>query len=1044
MLKQGAGRYGSDQYQQGTEIRLVLHRLIALLSRELGSSPADGLSLIHPPKRGGKDPTLKVNAKHLMDKAVEAIRAKRLVLLDPVPQIPRGVERRFGGYLAEPGRASQAIRTLYQRIEEELLQVLQQNHLALNPIGPQLADLAGRLQTQPEILKTFQGALPIRLQPLTLAPLGRSNQARLLICREQISCDLLSAFIDGIIAYARAANWLDESSVQDYRVRLRQLVEEPASTSRRFIEFLDSSLARVRLRFARRLLQRLADTQGHMPSDPGFDLFQEYVQRIEWLIEWIESGEIDGRLDLSAYFGERAGLIDLEEWVNSTSFFSCLPLWPEWFSQAAETRAEGYQPWAVERQIVWRFRVNGRNPETGQSAFVSRILSLAEQLRLGEWGQLDESEFLGIPRRALAQWLFLCLVIPRGEPLTQQNYLAFIEKIFRGIEGKLKQGSRLTLQAYWQEWRNGFIEHSARRIDQARRAMVARLRALGGLRLEDLRECYTVGCRSEVLDPSNIKLNIQSRHGLPDPIRSSTPDEERARWFRGIQVVSDQQALADVFLSFQVEISGEQYGLEPTGSMNELFAQRLLDRLSLPIFFRPYAAEKGQTKDPTQSLKLPHSLEIYYSVSAFCSEDPKERATAALTLALISALVILALIRCLDPKDEIRPQILLLRLHLEEEDALYAAVQAVELMLAHAWDTRSQGIIYQPQLQINDSQYKYRKAGMLAACTAGLPLSFDWPGSLNRLAILTLSARPCSASEEGTSRWLLISRAYRLIRSNPHDPRQGQMALAGMESLFSRSDLAKDSADLIVQWLVRLKQAGFQDILLIYHHLGAKRIGAAALANAFWTDHEVYARLRQRIPEGIYLYLIQRTVLPVTRFATRPPGCSCYEISDLKGLNGLRLFEEKVGRSLLPVYSFATFHVVGDQDEHPQSALCSYFMLSDVAWSELAEQESARARLMGVGGTENVRASLIAGLRMLHFFESEAPIRRSVWVPTLDPYSWLQPQGVEKAGEVLWGKEGGGKLYLSLNAALTHVAECLEIGHLVSNAEGSADDFIQS
>ena len=131
-------------------------------------------------------------------------------------------------------------------------------------------------------------------------------------------------------------------------------------------------------------------------------------------------------------------------------------------------------------------------------------------------------------------------------------------------------------------------------------------------------------------------------------------------------------------------------------------------------------------------------------------------------------------------------------------------------------------------------------------------------------------------------------------------------------------------------------------------------------------------------------------------------------------------------RSILPVYTFATLAVVGQDDERPQSGFCTYFYdaeqrISDIEVAKLTEQN-----ILGLGGRDGIRKSLVSVLRAIHFMESEKPASKLVQLPVLDPYGWVAPVKRSTAGELpVMTRRGGRTVLLSLPAVLAHVTKVL-------------------
>jgi hypothetical protein len=130
-------------------------------------------------------------------------------------------------------------------------------------------------------------------------------------------------------------------------------------------------------------------------------------------------------------------------------------------------------------------------------------------------------------------------------------------------------------------------------------------------------------------------------------------------------------------------------------------------------------------------------------------------------------------------------------------------------------------------------------------------------------------------------------------------------------------------------------------------------------------------------------------------------------------------------RDIIPVYTFATLHVI-EEEKRPQSGFCVYFLLSDQRVSDITWTERARQHLLNPEGNSPVHPCLISVLRGLHFIEAEQGVKGGQFIPVLDPFSWISPSTKEAAGEVeILHSRRRGRVHLSYPALLTHIAQVL-------------------
>jgi len=181
----------------------------------------------------------------------------------------------------------------------------------------------------------------------------------------------------------------------------------------------------------------------------------------------------------------------------------------------------------------------------------------------------------------------------------------------------------------------------------------------------------------------------------------------------------------------------------------------------------------------------------------------------------------------------------------------------------------------------------------------------------------------------------------------------------------------------------------------------------------------------KRFPD-VHLYPLRRDVFPATRLRKRQSTESGFEVLRYDAHQKMYLESaQNVLRSLVPIYTFATLHVVGEEGR-PQSGFCTYFFDAEHRLSDFNLKEATRANILGTGSAESVRQSLVSVLRGIHFMESEKPSDKARWLPVLDPFAWATPTSTAAAGEVeVITRRGGRAILLSIPAVLAHVTRVL-------------------
>jgi hypothetical protein len=243
---------------------------------------------------------------------------------------------------------------------------------------------------------------------------------------------------------------------------------------------------------------------------------------------------------------------------------------------------------------------------------------------------------------------------------------------------------------------------------------------------------------------------------------------------------------------------------------------------------------------------------------------------------------------------------------------------------------------------------------------------------------------------------------------------------------LSRIKRAFGTPHLILEELTRLGKAGFEHVLLLSHHFGNRHLGRAAERHA---PHGTLAFLDgavARYPD-LLAYTLRRDVFPAMRLRSRNIGESGFEVTQYD--DHRTMYEDLKSidlRSLLPVYTFATL-TTPDERGRPQSGFCTYFFDLEQRISDARVAARIQANVLGTGSEgAQILASLISTLRAVHFMESEKPAAKDLWMPVLDPFSWMTPAATREAGElIIMSRRAKGSVLLSFPALLSHVTKIL-------------------
>jgi len=226
--------------------------------------------------------------------------------------------------------------------------------------------------------------------------------------------------------------------------------------------------------------------------------------------------------------------------------------------------------------------------------------------------------------------------------------------------------------------------------------------------------------------------------------------------------------------------------------------------------------------------------------------------------------------------------------------------------------------------------------------------------------------------------------------------------------------------------LARLRADGYTHVMLLSHHFGNRHIGRAAERHAPHGTLEFIDEAMKRFPD-LTLYTLRRDVFPATRLRRRESAESAFEVVNFKDHQEMySSLSQDALRSVMPVYTFATLAVVGDEKDRPQSGFCTYFYDAEQRVANVEAAKTAEMNILGIGQAAETRKSLISVLRAIHFMESEKPATRSILLPVLDPFGWANPTTTAASGEIaIMSRRGGRSVLLSVPAVLAHVTKVL-------------------
>lgn len=972
---------------------------------------------------------------------------------------PFGTTARMGGKLAEdPGALAKAVSKLRNRTAHELDSALQGADLSGLVMESVQAALAQMAQTMRTAMPENPGSAPI--VPLSFGEPSRNPGdgalphpvARVLTAVETIEDgDLIGALCSGVRSYLRTRD-MDEEDIEDACREIRTRAAQAGSQEARFIEFLeDEALARVRLQVTMELMQAVADSSAS-------DGLKEYVARVRACYGLFASPQARAFLELnpSADYGQ-ASVSDFGEHLRKALFYNCLPLWAQGSAQLYEDRRATATGLHIVREVSYRFRVNGTNPETRQSAFLSRLRLLSERLGL-VWPELaapaqepceqpvgegqvtaPASGHVGSRpvARDVAELVFLYLVIPgASERLEGMDLPARAELIQR----HLRKTPRKTLQLMLER-----LHSCSATMDRLARELIAQMRRKGErivLQAARALHRYTVSVHRGVIDWEALH-SLLPGSGL---LISNALGHEHTLWFKHLSVTSEPVVAASL-ASFVVKTELTERPLHVrqaarTLPMLRTLTQPMVAMRMIPVARQPKEQCWSRHGALSDAFAAPCGVDILYDCQSLqmpgnaADEDRLDKRAAR--IAATTAVLYIALWEVQKRVRAVTPGACISLLRLQdmgrspdgEEDArdpntiIYAISHALERALAREGPIKLQGMTIGAR-STGDPRWKI--SGTLKALVGGRPLQMAADGSLQRAALITYATRPSDShpSFAGADGHLCMSRTYVWERSGEE---HATLRTHGMRSHVIERTEDFGRLQPVFEEISRLRSEGFQHILLLSHHFGTRHIGRAAERHAPHGTLGFLEAVHQSFPD-LFLYPLRRDVVPAMRLRLRESAEAGFEVlqfHDHQRMYSIRP-SERDSRSVLPIYTFATLAMVtGDDPGRPQSGFCTYFLDQEARLQDLHTAKTAEMNILGLGSGDSVRASLVSILRGVHFLESEkAPTKRTL-LPVLDPFDWVSPPRNAAAGEVqVFGARRKGKVLLSLPALLAHVTHVL-------------------
>ncbi|MDJ0621008.1 MAG: hypothetical protein QNJ63_30435 [Calothrix sp. MO_192.B10] len=991
-----------------------------------------------------------------------------------------GTKSIVGGNLTEGStdRLSAAVDKLIAAIDREIDAALPESTslsmLLLDEPTQQLQQLAEKtgnsFQNQPQTANLVPIAFP---NPDAKTKTQNKPVAKVISAREQIDADdYFERMCSAVRDYVQNQEDWDEDDIEQAIDSLQAERDRADSQLTRFLNFLDDeALARVRQTITLRIMQAIAQ-YSYTNNQPKHQLLAEYVHRVTNLLT--SATEIGYNVDLTAHFGSDAEF-DLSEYLNKTTFYSCLPVWAEWKTQIFESKTrnqEGNSYDNVVREVSYRFRINGNNPEKNKSAFLGRLDDIEAEL-------IPDDET--VPQqpwkvcRRIAELIFLAIVIPsqREEIVSAEALPTFVEQLVIYIKTGGKQAIKQLIDNLRER------EYLMRTIASALIDILKtkNQKIISQVQQQSAQQFICV--KRDIIEWDRLE---GAEPGLKDLLKSaSQASRENVEWFKHIEICDTPQTPGLLF-SVQVNTDISEHNLVTKGDDYSIqaqrsFTQQLLQIIWVPRFFSLNKAEKTWKYELSPNAThaggwiLPAAVIIDYDVQLLTrskkkggEENKQYHAAAVAAFTVLTYCCVWRIIdrlkqrennqdlrtdnlstviatqgsnpkhqtyrnECVSPNNNFTT--LMLRLQEQGKDAdgtsgdnyVYAAAQTLEAILAEDTNIRMQGTVLE-NLAKQTKNTQYIKRGIFDALLSTFPLHISTPSppKVPKIGLISYATRPCNdtsylnAEEKG---YLFLTQSY--IATAIRDPFSGYKLKAERK----QSDIIDSPEQFRKQRLVQeeiryLQSQGCQHIILLSHAYGSRRFNRTADDNSALTPKEFLADVFQTFPD-LNIYTMVRDVFPGTRLQKRDQSTAAFEILQAADHRNFLHSLEKIGvRDVIPVYTFATLFAVQEQ-QRPQSGFCVYFLVSDQRVNDFTWTERTRQHLINAEQDSPIHPCLISVLRGLHFIEAERRVK-----PVLDPFPWISPNTIGAAGEVrVLHSRRRGNVYLSYPALLTHISQVL-------------------
>ncbi len=513
------------------------------------------------------------------------------------------------------------------------------------------------------------------------------------------------------------------------------------------------ALSRVRLRITFKLMEILSYQKNISKN------LECYINNVRLFFEFLTDNRKNcDDIDISRDFGVNF-TFSLKDYADSVSFYKALPVWADWVVQLSELRYGD----VTEREITYRFKLNGKNIYTGKSSFESRLetieknldqnMNLSDNIHSNSTNNstLFSNFYLKNTRiiKNLSSLILLYLVIPSNnlkcDPAQQTINIDDFEKVLYDLIRRLKDTPQKTIKFMIDSLKKS---HEDKIVDDLafEISSILKNKKMLGENLSSAINNFYLKLDADIIDIDSIDEGQVFKNSCRQ--NSFKDDRNYQNWFRHIDII-DKSGNIDInrlndnsILTIEIEAAIKEKILHKSTEepLNFKIERNLNDKV-LVISFIPEENYKnwrisGKNNitllNPGINFRYKIDLNMLYSKTLTETENTPPDSFFIGNYSALSIIVylisyyIINRIKCLDNGTESKNvKVHILRLqsyddYSNRDEKFYAMCHAVELILSNELLVKMQG--YNLNERQNDNSVMWRKRSAFVAFQGGFPI----------------------------------------------------------------------------------------------------------------------------------------------------------------------------------------------------------------------------------------------------------------------------------------------------------------------------------